>query len=217
MAGSWEIINQQRVLVVILTRETTSTAWSFGFRNLQIPGTYVGLTGMPFDHARNTGCYKLLELDWEFIFFLDDDVIPPPDAIIKLVNHNKPIASGLYYRRSSPIYPVMMRETGSGPQWITDFKAPDLIEVDYVGAGCLLIHRDVLLSMTPLSSKCHWFEWRVDRTDLPASERTSEDFTFCKHARNSGFQIFVDTSIQCRHAGLSESKIGGELTPLELL
>lgn len=217
MAGSWEIINQHRVLTVILTREVVSMAWAFGFRNLQIPGTYTGLTGMPFDHARNTGCQKLLEMGWEWLFFLDDDVIPPPDAIIKLINHKVPIVSGLYYRRSPPILPVMLRDVSGGRQWVTEFQAPALIEVDYVGAGCLLIHRDVLASLPPLSPKCHWFEWRVDRVDLPQEERMSEDFAFCRHAKNHGLKIFVDTGVQCRHAGLGESRIPGTFTPLELI
>ena len=68
MAGSWEIIQNQQVLVVILTREITSVAWALGFRALQIPGSYTCLSGMPFDHARNVGCQKLLELGWEWCF-----------------------------------------------------------------------------------------------------------------------------------------------------
>ena len=92
----------------------------------------------------------------------------------------------------------------------------EAFEVDYVGAGCLLIHRDVLNSLQPLSPRCRWFEWRCDRTDLPHLERTSEDFTFCKHARNHGYKIYVDTGIQCRHAGFGESGIGGTFKPLEI-
>jgi GT2 family glycosyltransferase len=170
---------------------------------------------MPYDHARNTGCLKLLELGWEWLFFLDDDVIPPPDAIIKLMSHKKPIVSGLYYRRYEPLAPVMLRDSENGPQWIQEFNAPDLLEVDYVGAGCLLIHRDVIKQLPPLSNRCQWFEWRCDRTDLPHLEKTSEDFTFCKHARNHGFKIYVDTSVQCRHAGLGQREIGG-FKPLEI-
>jgi hypothetical protein len=217
MAGSWEIQSQQRVLCVILTREVSSVAWAFGFRNLIIPGSYTGLAGMPFDHARNTGCQKLLELGWEWLFFLDDDVIAPPDAILKLMEHKKPIVSGLYYRRNSPIVPVMMRNVAGGRQWVAEFNAPDLIEVDYVGSGCLLIHRDVLTSIAPLSPNHHWFEWRVDHVHLPPESRMSEDFAFCENARKHGYKILVDTGVQCRHAGLAESRIGGHLVPLELM
>jgi hypothetical protein len=201
MAGAWEIYNQQRVLVVILTRELTSVAWAFGFKNLQIPGTYTGLSGMPYDHARNTGCQKLLELGWEYVF-LDDDTVPPPDAIYRLMAHKQPMSAGLYYRRNPPIVPVMLKESPSGRNWISQFKAPDLMEVDFVGSGCLLIHRDVLTTL-----KAPWFDWRVDRYDLPAHERMSEDFRFCQYARENGYKILVDTSVQCRHIGLGEVEL----------
>lgn len=212
MAGSWEIVNQNQVLAVILTREIVTTAWSIGFRNLQIPGIYTFLTGMPFDHARNTGCIKTLELDTQWLFFLDDDVVPPHDAILRLLAHKKPIVSGLYYRRCPPIYPVMLKEIPGARQWITEFKVPDLLEVDYVGSGCLLIHRDVLNTISK-----PWFEWKVDREDLPPHQRMSEDFSFCQKAREHGFKIYVDTSVQCRHLGVGESRIEGQFVPGELI
>lgn len=212
MPGAWELLDQQRVLVAILTREFTTAAWSFGFKQLQIPGTYTGLSGMPYDHARNTGCQKLLELGWEYLFFLDDDTIPPPDAILRLMAHRQPIVSGVYYRRNPPIVPVMLKETPTGRNWITEFKSPDLMEVDYVGAGCLLIHRDVLTKLAP-----PWFDWRVDRYDLPDTARMSEDFRFCQYARENGYKILVDTSVQCRHVGLGESRPGGVFVPAELM
>lgn len=221
MPGSWEQINaqpvnQNRVLGCVLTRETVTTAWAFSLRNMYLPnGAWTALSGMPFDMARNTGCLKLLELGWEWLFFLDDDVIAPPDTIVRLINHNKPIISGLYYRRYAPLAPVMLKDTQNGPTWIVEYPANSLIEADFVGAGCLLIHRDVLKSLSPLSNRCHWFEWRCDRTDLGHLEKTSEDFTFCKHAKNHGYKIFVDTSIQCVHAGLSSSSIDG-FKPLEI-
>jgi len=220
MPGAWELTQpdgNDQVLVAVLTREQVTTAWAFGFRNLVIPGTYTGLTGMPFDHARNTACERAMELNFQWLFFLDDDVICPPDTILRLLAHNKPIVSGLYYRRATPIIPVMLKEQGINRNWITEFNIPELLEVDYVGAGCLLIHRDVLASLPPISTQNHWFDWRVNRTDLPPHERMSEDFVFCKHARNGGYKIYVDTSVQCKHAGFSEAKHPGQLTPLELM
>lgn len=216
MPGSWELTHAaaNSVLVATLTRETVTTAWAGAFKHLQIPGSFTFLSGMPFDHARNSACQKLLELGWDWLFFLDDDVLCPPDTIVRLLAYRQPIISGLYFRRNEPLLPVMLKEVeGGGKQWITDYPANAIIQVDYVGAGCLLIHKSVLTKLPPLSARCHWFDWQVDRTDLPADQKTSEDFTFCRHARNQGFKILVDTGIVCEHAGLSKSK-DGKLTPL---
>lgn len=219
MAGSWELINQNRCLTVILTREIVTTTWALGFKNLQIPGTWCTLSGMPFDHARNTGCQKLLELDWEWLFFLDDDIVCPPDTIQRLIRHDVPIVSGLYYRRNPPLVPVMLRagmkDGVKGYNWVTEYQMDSLIEVDLVGAGCLLIRRDVIQTLQPMSNRCRWFEWRCDRTDLPDVEKTSEDFSFCTHAQKAGYKIMVDTSIGCRHIGHAESRTDGKFIPLE--
>lgn len=216
MPGSWEY-PKPNVLVCILTRELVTMAWAIGYRRLAFPenSSDVFMHGMPFDHARSFGCQRALETGHEYLFFLDDDVIPPPDAIYRLIRHNKDIISGLYYRRQLPVYPVMMREVeGKGPQWITDAKLGDMVEADLVGAGCLLIKRKVLEVMNP-----PWFEWKCDPFRFPKlalTDRCSEDYDFCRKARALGFKLFVDTSVQCSHAGHGCSAPGGAYGPLQL-
>ncbi len=183
-------------------------AWAYGLRNLIIPGQAFGLAGMPFDHARNTACQQALQAGADFLFSLDSDVVPPRDTILRLMKHDLPVVSGIYCRRSPPhSVPVMIRNG----QWITEFPANSLIEVDLVGAGCLLIRRDVLEKLPPIDDKRgkHWFDWRVDMVGLiPQGEALSEDFSFCLQCRKHGIPIVVDTSIQARHVGFGESTYG---------
>lgn len=209
MPGAWEVTAPE-VLVAILTREIVATKWALGLRNLALPpsSNIIFPTGMPFDHARNTACEQALEGKYEWLFFLDDDVIPPPDVFPRLVSRGKDIISGLYYRRADPIMPVMLKFHDKKPMFITGFKAGDVIEADMVGAGCLLIHRRVLETM-----KANWFEWRCDQKHYPELERTSEDFSFCMTAKEHGFTVYVDTSITCQHIGLGKSEYPGTYTP----
>lgn len=182
-------------------------AWAFGLRNLIFPGEFVALAGMPYDHARNVGAMKAIELGASHIFYLDSDVIPPRDAVLRLLAHNQPIISGMYCRRSPPAsVPVMLR----GNQWITQFPQGKVIEVDLVGAGCLLIQTDVLAKLPPQRDGSHWFDWRVDCPHLAAQglPPLSEDFTFCHHARQKGYKILVDTAIKCRHVGFAQADYG---------
>jgi len=203
MPGAWEKL-QQEVLVAILTRETVTTKWAIGFRQLSFPGTATFLTGMPFDHARNSACENILKSTFTWLFFLDDDIVCPPDTVLRLMAHNKDIISGLYFRRSPPLAPVMMRLEGEKANFITQFKTGDIVEADFVGAGCLLIHRRVIEKV-----QYPWFDWRVDRRDLAGHKRCSEDFAFCESARQAGFKIYVDTSIKCDHCGLLKSNMEG--------
>lgn len=235
MPGAWELA-RPNVLVATLTRETVSMKWAAAYRRLTLPPNSAEalLSGMPFDHARNQACMNALANGFEWIFFLDDDVVCPPDTIHRLLGHGKDIVSGLYYRRAPPLVPVMLKykPDGKNAEWITGWNPPGaVIDVDLVGAGCLLIHRRVLERMYPdwqnwtppagpieeairlgvasfFSTPRPWFVWELDK-NLP-EPRHSEDFSFCREAkRRFGFGIFVDTSIQCEHIGYASSGAAG--------
>ncbi len=210
MPGSWEISPQ--VLCAILHTETTSVAWALtGIRPLQVPGPVMGVTGLPFDQARNSAAQRALEIGCKWIFFLDSDVTPPPDAILRLMAHNLPIVSGVYHRRSPPVgVPVMQKPAG---HWVTTYPANTLMEVDVVGAGCLLIATELLKRMPPQRPGHHWFDWRVHLRGTPGfNDKTcmSEDYTFCLHGKATfGVRTMVDTSVQCGHLGLMDARYGG--------
>ena len=207
MPTSWEIQNSLRVMTCILHSENTTMAWSLGLKQLITPGPIVPLAGMPFDHARNEGCKLMLQNGMTHLFFLDSDVIPPHDTILRLAARNEPFISGIYYRRSPPHgVPVMLR----GGRWLTKYPANTVIDVDLVGAGCLLIRRDFLEKIPPQRPGKPWFDWRVDMQGLmPLGECLSEDFTLDLWARKHGWKVRVDTSIQCKHIGYAEAGPGG--------
>ncbi len=218
---SWEIKEANQVLCGILHVDTTSIAWALGLRNLQIPGSISVVSGQPYDMARNTICRQALDNGFDYVFFLDSDVIPPRDTIQRLLRWRLPLVSGMYCRRSPPhAIPVMLRDG----QWVTqipDLNNPNvspLVEVHLVGAGCMLIHRSVLEKFLtkPGRPGRPWFDWKVDLAGLvPPGEALSEDFVFDYRARNEfGYKIFVDTSIQCKHVGLAQATYG-QFVPCE--
>ena len=209
MSGAWELASQARVLVGILHVDTTTVAWALGLRNLQIPGGILPISGQPFDQARNTIVQHALNSNATHVFMLDSDVVCPPDTILRLLRHRQPIISGIYYRRSPPEgLPVMMRNG----QWVTDFPANSLIEVDVVGSGCLLLSCAFLRDMAqrfPQLPYRPWFCWKVDmKGHVPEGEAMSEDYTLALAARKNGYHVLVDTSIQCRHIGFAQAERG---------
>lgn len=208
MSGAWE--TPPNVLVGMLHVETTTIAWSFGFRNLIIPG-YIPpfpVAGVPYDMGRNMMCWHALNIGADYVFMLDTDVIPPRDTIPRLISHRQPIVSGLYNRRSPPWSIPVAQKDG---QWFTNFKKGGTYEVDVVGAGCLLLERGFLIDMLkrfPIDPKRGkiWFDWRSDMPEsLPREERMSEDFSMCRQARMHGYKVYLDTSIECIHQGLADS------------
>lgn len=213
MSGAWEIQQGRQVLVGILHVDLVTVAWALGLRNLQVPGAILPVSGMPYDHSRNTICKVALENGFQYVFMLDSDCIPPNDAILRLMAHRLPLVSGLYSRRSPPhAIPVAMKNG----QWLTEYTPNSLVEVDVVGSGCMLIHRSLLENMPPQRDGKHWFDWRVDlQGHLPREKCLSEDFTFCQAARESlGIKTYLDTSVVCRHVG-NFQVTHGSVVPLE--
>lgn len=209
---------QQKILIATPTRGITPIQWAHSLRSLRSPwGIQVDAAEMhdaPFDHLRNNLVNLALEQKYDWIFFWDDDVLIPPNGLVQLFSRNLDIVSGLYMRRHTPIRTTMMMDVVENGEpairAVNEFQAGALLGVDYVGAGCLLIRRNVLEAI-----KNPWFLWQMHREDLPASERIPEDIFFCKKAKQAGFKIHMDTSVRCLHMGLGKAEIYGTFVPAE--
>lgn len=215
-AGAWERLARPSILCGILHVDTCTVRWALGLRNLQFPGPHhiACVAGMPFDMARNSVASQVVQNpDIDYLFFLDSDVVPPPDAILRLLRHRKPVISGMYCRRSPPHGVPVAQKNG---QWVTPpepGKDP-LMEVDVCGAGCLLIHRSVLTDIPPQRQGKPWFDWRVDLQGIfPPEDCMSEDFTWNKHIKKFGVTTYLDTSVRCLHLGYAQAD-HGSLVPL---
>lgn len=219
MPTSWEIKESNKVAVCILHTETSSIAWSRGYRDLKLPGRedlrtfdpFFFQTGTPYDHGRNLSVSYMLQNGADWWFGLDSDLVWPRDIVPRLIQqsetHRIPVISGMYFRRSPPhSLPVAIR----GGTWLQDYKPGSLVPVDLVGAGGLLIHRSVferLKYSRPEAGKTY-FDWRVDArgcSPFPDNECMSEDFTLMLNIRKQlGIMPVLDTSIIGRHIGFCE-------------
>lgn len=130
----------------------------------------------------------------DYIFFIDADNTFKFDTLLKLVNANKPIVSGLYFQRNKPHYPVAFKNKNGISEFFTEFKRGKIHEVDYVGAGCLLVKMKVF-------KKLKYPQWYMHR-DLKGKFTVGEDIVFCALAKNQGYKIYL-------HCGTSVGHIGG--------
>jgi len=168
------------------------------------------LSGLPWDVARTQAAIQCLNGGYNWLFFLDSDVLCPPETIPQLISHHLPIVSGLYHQRfptwdgmTANYMPCMFNEVAGADgkldkQAIVDYKPGSLVEAAYVPGGCLLIHRTVFERMTQEGIK-RYFEWTLQVDSEPPGSGRSEDFEFSARARSIGFKCFVDTSIVCTH------------------
>src|SRR5690348_669159 len=145
---------------------------------------YMIIKDKPIEEARELAAAKALEIGAKYLWFLDDDTIPPPNTIKRLewVLANWPddvmVCGGVYVTRSDPPSPVIFRGIGLGSFW--HWKEGDVFEVTGMGAGCMLINCEVFKKIKP-----PYFPWtRIDsNNDGQPSVNVSEDINFCEKVR----------------------------------
>lgn len=198
------------VLVATPSRGMTTTQWAMMLRRMKLPAdaAYYTLTGYRVDLQRNECVKMLLQSSLEWLLFIDDDVMAPPETFDQLASHGQDVVAGLYYHKFEPIEPMVYLDRGDKMEVPPDFAIGKLIEADLVGSGCMLIHRRVLEAMAE-----PWFLWTEGDPTLPARDRLSDDFYFCRKAKAAGFKVFMDTGVRCLHIGLGSSELGGMFLP----
>lgn len=169
---------------------------------------------------------------WTHVLFIDDDIVVEPDALERLLSHKKDIVAGLCTRRNDPPVPnIRFYDPDNGEtRQIWDWPEQQLIEVDAVGTGLMLISQKALELTAQAYFDCEYEKEfyglsgeklanikkaRLDQFDkdkvcywfrfLPTPNHNiemGEDITFCFLAkRYCDLKVFVDTSVQPQHLG----------------
>lgn len=182
-----------------------SPYWLDAFLGLEKPNKADGSAGwarisairLEVAVARNMLTTMFLEqTDATHLLFWDDDILPPPDGLMRLLEDNAPIVSGFYVSRQPPAQPVVYQRLPPLRKHLYQPVAPQhpgLFYADGVGAGFLLIRREVFERIPR-----PWFQFLCGR---PRGENISEDFYFCEKAIKAGYKILVDGRVSCGHVG----------------
>jgi hypothetical protein len=96
--------------------------------------------------ARNVCVQYCLSNKFEWLFFIDHDVLLPPDTFLKINEYMRsskyPVVCGLYYCKGSHPEPLLYR--GKGNSYYDNWKRGDKVWVDGIPMGCTLIHSSIL-------------------------------------------------------------------------
>jgi len=161
--------------------------------------------GLPVHLARNRLAQDAISLGVKFLFFLDSDVLPPRDAIMKLMGWRVPIIAGVYWAKRG--YPAIWQEDPQRPGGyipVRDLGNVTIREVDAVGAGCMLI--DVrAFKVVPFP----WFEWTIEDPMIPKG--LSEDLGWCRKAWEHGLKVYIDRSVECQHETVLPVNLEGQI------
>jgi hypothetical protein len=152
-------------------------------------------------------------IDYDYIFWIDSDVIFTYDHVIQLINHDKDIVSGLYLMDGGQKYTIVKKGDWDFKKYVENngsFKfihrddilgVNDLFEAEYCGFGFVCIKKGVIEKMEYPWFKPFFFEIPVknDKEEYTIRDFTSEDVGFCRSAINQGFKILVDPNCIVGH------------------
>lgn len=145
--------------------------------------------------ARNKFCQQAIEGEFDYILWLDSDMVFPSYVLKQFMQDDKDIVAGLYFRRNYPFTPVAFSELRreNGILQMKDLEEwPDrLFEVDGVGFGCVLMKTDCLFDIAGKEGGV-WFTPTQD---------AGEDAAFCIRAKEYGYKIWIDPSVKLGHVG----------------
>ncbi len=144
---------------------------------------------------RNLIIQQGIDCGADYIFFVDDDCLIPPDTLVKLLAHDVDCVTGLYSMRNYPHRPIIFDVANDDGtcQWhdLADGEK-GLVEIVATGMGCLLTKIDVFKKIQTIEK--YW----VTLGELEA-DHWCDDLAFFKRVRKVGVKIYCDLNTPVGH------------------
>ena len=160
----------------------------------------------PVDSCRNEIVHRFLsESKLEWLFMVDDDIVPWP-TILDMRFKGHLIISGITYicKKGVPLVCGVTDRWRDKVRFGGIKEGPrDPIEVIGVGAGALMIHRSVLEKLRP-----PWFRFTYKYDGRRAQ---GEDLYFSKKAKKGGYTLWIDPASPCGHIHQMDIRQNAEL------
>ena len=147
--------------------------------------------------SRDTIARYAVDNGFDYVLYVDSDMVFDSDDLNKLLAHDKDIVSGLYVTRNGDDKNVAYKEVITRRRW--PYREPKLIHdtqtsgygpVAAVGFGFCLIKTEVVKSMFKRYKSLFEPKWGV-----------GEDIAFCLRAKRCGYEIWLDRDVKLGHVG----------------
>jgi hypothetical protein len=142
------------------------------------------------------------KLDYDFIMWIDSDVLFTPQQLMKLLGHNADIVSGVYLMEDGKSLATVKEWDEEFFKKNSHFKfmtlqeidgKKELIEVAYTGMGFMLVKKGVFEKL-----EYPWFR-PIEKKIGEMVDFTMEDVAFCLQAKEKGLKILIDPAIRVGH------------------
>lgn len=202
-----------KILIAVPTYENIYPDTFKSIYDLDVSGHEVSfefVRGYDVATARNRGAQKALDTNADYLFFVDNDVVVPKDALINLLEDIDNVCLGFYAHRGADNvyhgntnicrlydangekyfhYPLESEYTGTEMREMCE-AGQYKVRIHGGGMGCALINTDVFKKL-----KYPWFDW----VHYKNGKMLGEDLYFCEQCKKNGIKIYTDTRVNCGH------------------
>lgn len=189
-----------KILIAVPSMEKVDALFAQSLANLKrdSDSTIQFMVGSLIYESRNVLAMSALEMNADFVLWLDSDIVFQPDLLERLladINSKRDIVSALYFSRQYPYNPVIYSKTGfeeDKPVCVAyyDYPSDSVFKVEGCGFGAVLMKTQVLADINE----------RFDNFFAPLIG-FGEDLSFCIRAHNCGYDIWCDSRIKIGHLG----------------
>lgn len=145
-----------------------------------------------------------VENDFDYVLYVDSDMVFDSEDLNRLLAHNADICTGLYVTRNGEnnnvLYSKVIKQCRfphRDSKLITDMATSGYGSVVACGFGFCLIKTEVMKTLFKHYKSLFEPKWGV-----------GEDVAFCIRAQKHGFKIFADRDVKLGHIG--DMVYGGE-------
>ena len=149
--------------------------------------------------ARNELCQRAINGGFDYLFFIDSDMIFPADTLTKLMALNTDIATAVCYARQGKHEPCVYSKVCKRTLFHDSYTEQcnhipsGTFDVEGCGMAVCLITAEVVKKMCK----------KYGNTPFEPFGNMGEDLAFCYRARKLGYKIKADGSMPIGHIGES--------------
>lgn len=195
----------------------------------------VKASGSLLVRERNDLIKDFLKTDCTHMLCVDSDIAWNPIDVKRMIEHDEPFVAALYPARG-PDNVFLFRAVTEGEDNRIAVSPKGLLKMEYIPAGFMLLKRDLLEKMIAHFPELYYcpkdenLKYEAGHylfaVELWEGEFWGEDYTFCRRARQAGFDIWIDPVVRLDHQGkiaamadilslTPDSKVASTLTPKE--
>jgi hypothetical protein len=149
--------------------------------------------GLSIDIQRLSMARYAQENNFDMIIMVDDDMICPPDTIVKFIQHydcGKDVVSAMYMLKNYPFNLFLNKFDRQFGDWDMVYE-DGLHRVKMFGTGCIMIRTSIFKQLE--------MPYFLLRKDILGNLTGTEDCYFAMNCYLHDIEAYLDASIECEH------------------